>query len=142
MINIFRKNTIFILVLMGILNLSIAPSYAVFGLSKCEKVKKQVLANEVGESFYQAAFLPANGAKLSTFSYEDYLFYTEIWSGIVDWEVSMYSFESKYLGCFTPAQVMFIVKAKANWDADKALPTHGVTQAGFPSVTWGSIYNQ
>jgi hypothetical protein len=118
------------------------PSFAVFGLSKCEKVKKQVLANEVGESFYQAAFSPANGARLNAFSYEDFSFYTEIWSEIVDWELYMYSFDWKYLECFTPSQVAFIVKAKPNWEADKALPTHGVTKNGFPSVTWGSIYNQ
>lgn len=121
---------------------SVAPSQAIFGLSKCEKVKQQVLANERSESFYQAAYQPANGATFKGMSYPDYKYFTEIWSDLIQWEVQMYSYDSKNLTCFSASQQTFIGKVKPKWEALEAISQHGISGSNFPQVTWGSIYSQ
>lgn len=139
----FKFPTLTILILAVIFStIPILPSQAMFGLSKCEKVRKQILSMQVGESFLAAGYEPANGVSASIFSSDDANFYRGIWTDIVNWEVSMYKFETQNLKCFSTSQIIFINKAYPSWKS--WITTSGVVWnlSNFPQVSWDSIYNK
>lgn len=139
-----KRKFIAVFCLAGILMTSVMvnQSNAIFGLSKCEKVKKQVSDNEFRESFYQAAFEPANGVPFINFTFSDYDYFVGIWSDLVSWEVKMYQYDQSNSSCFTASQRKYIAKVLPLWMSANVSPTHGLSGSNFDSVTWGSIYKQ
>jgi hypothetical protein len=126
-----------------------APSHAIFGLSKCEKVKKQILAYEKIEKPLVKDWQNYAGDWILSYSGESQLKIQQRWINLVNLEVKMYSLEINNPKCFTNSQNMYIKNAYPVWKKSQSInkfdPTANNADNGngyYTSVSWDSIYNQ
>jgi hypothetical protein len=102
-----RKKLASAIVILGLLGssmASMAPANAIFGLSKCEKVKKQILSYEKQEKALAVKWAPANGRLHSDFSLSQNRYFFELHKSIVRLEVKMFTLEKNNPKCFTITQ--------------------------------------
>ena len=128
---------------------SIAPANAIFGLSKCEKVKKQVLAYESQEKALAQKWGPANGQLHSRFTLMQNQFFFSLHKSIVNLEVKMYTIEKNNPSCFTITQNEYINKVYPLWKEWESYYLNNPKYVYVPrmyqtwnKISWGSIYNQ
>ncbi len=134
---------------LAILLLSIGtPTYAIFGLSKCEKVEKQIREWE-REEIPLIQRWNFNAGKLAiSLSSSDRKSMSRTWQEIVDLEVKVYGLQRNNPKCFTITQRDYTRKGYASWKkwqmfnkfADEY--SMGTTNGRYIKIIWDSIYNQ
>ena len=137
------------IVVMGLLASSMAPASAIFGLSKCEKVKRQILSYEKQEKPLAQKWVPANGQLHARFTLAQNKTFFNLYKSIVKLEVKMYTLEKNNPKCFTITQNEYINKVYPYWkERDnyyKFNPTYVFNPRLIPiwsEISWDSIYNQ
>ena len=127
----------------------IAPASAVFGLSKCEKVKKQILAYEKTEKPLIADWQNYSGQWIWDYPQKSQLEIQKRWTNIVNLEVKMYSLEINNPKCFSNSQNIYIKDIYPKWkkqqQTNKFNPTGNNADNGkgyYIEISWDSIYNQ
>ena len=125
------------------------PAQAIFGLSACEKVKKQVLSLEKIEKPIIDKWNMKAGDNYSLWSVRMKQIFQQQWIELVNLEVKMYSLEMNNLKCFTNTQQIYIKKVYPAWkkeqDQNRFYPTNynGLNIYGnYKEIFWGSIYSQ
>jgi hypothetical protein len=96
---------------MGLLASSMAPATAVLGLSKCEKVKKQVLNYEKTEVSLNKAIKPFAGKSNMNFSITQNKSNYLVMKKFVAFEVTYLQYAYNNSQCFTRSQNEFIDQA-------------------------------
>lgn len=140
-----KKTLASALIVICLLGSSIAPASAVLGLSKCEKVKKQVLVYEVTWKRLAADFSPAMGKNGKYFPENTFNSYVTKMNKLLDHSVIMYRYERNNPKCFTITQNENI---NMNWSAINVgiiewnKIYYGAYYQSFPMVRFISIYNQ
>ena len=126
-----------------------APAHAIFGLSKCEQVKKQILAFEKIEKPLLADWQNYSGDWIWHYSQESQLKIQKRWTDIVNLEVKMYSLELNNPKCFTNSQNLYIKTVYPKWkkqqQTNRFYPTSNNSDNGagyYTGISWDSIYNQ
>ena len=144
-----RRKLASVIVVIGLLVTSMAPASAVFGLSKCEKVKKQVLAWQKIEKPMIQDWGNYSGNYFYKWESADALKIQKRFINIVNLEVKMYALEMNNPKCFTNTQNTYIKDAYKNWKSyqqkNKFYPNdnNGTDSSGvYISIKWDSIYNQ
>jgi len=110
-IRYLRKTLVSALVVMGLLASSMAPATAVLGLSKCEKVKKQVLNYEKTEVSLNKAIKPFAGKSNMNFSITQNKSNYLVMKKFVAFEVTYLQYAYNNSQCFTRSQNEFIDQA-------------------------------
>lgn len=134
-----------LIVLISGITLSPVPANAVFGLSKCEKVKAQVLAYEKTEKGFEAQYEPVNGKWSWFFSSAHSNDYWVLQKKIVDFEVNMFAYVRSNAQCFTTKQRAYANSVYYVW---KHLQTYLRAQPdwingfSFVPIVWDSIYSE
>ena len=144
-----RRKLTTALVVIGLLTSSVSPANAILGLSKCEKVKKQILAYENQEKVLAQKWVPANGQPHSRFTFAQNQIFFDLHRSIVKLEVKMYTLEKYNPKCFTITQNEYIKRVYPLWkdweNYYKFTPRY-VYQPRMLSywsdIAWDSIYNQ
>ena len=135
------------LIIMGLLASSMAPASAVFGLSKCEKVKKEIRGLEKTEKAkimsWNRNWAGKDAINLVTYHKQS----DQEWLYIVNIEVKMYSLERNNPKCFTITQNLYIKKYLPLWQDIKQRIAYGESTntdaiSLFVKLNWDSIYNQ
>jgi hypothetical protein len=103
-----------VILVMGLFATSMAPANAVFGLSKCERVKKQVLAHEATWKRLAADFAPAMDKNGQFFPESTFNSYVSKMNKSLNHGVVMYRFQRNNPKCFTITQNEQISR---NWTA-------------------------
>jgi hypothetical protein len=126
-----------------------SPSHAIFGLSTCEKVKKQILAYEKIEKPLVSDWQNYAGDWIWDYSPKSQLEIQKKWIKIVNLEVKMYSLEINNPKCFTNSQNIYIKSVYPKWkkqqQINKFYPNSNNADVGngyYSGVSWDSIYNQ
>ena len=99
------------LVVIGLLGSSMAPADAALGLSKCEKVKKQVLKYEKTEVSLKKTISPFAGKSNMIFSIAQNKSYYSTMKKFVAFEVTYLQYMYNNSKCFTRSQNEFIDQA-------------------------------
>lgn len=99
------------IVVIGLLGSSVTPANAVLGLSKCEKVKKQVLNYEKTEVSLNKAIKPFAGKSNMNFSITQNKSYYLMMKKFVAFEVTYLQYAYNNSECFTRSQNEFIDQA-------------------------------
>ena len=147
---VYMRRLIF-LINLALITTFLSPntSYAVFGLSKCDKVKKQILKYEKEEKPLVDGWNYHSGEFY--FEYSNYMQgeLQKYWIKVVNLEVKMYSLEKNNPKCFTNTQNDYINDVYPNWKShqsrNKFYPNsnNGVdTDNRYRKIAWDSIYNQ
>jgi hypothetical protein len=138
-----------VILVFCLLGSSLTPAQAIFGLSKCEKVKKQILAYEKTEKPMIADWQNYSGEWIWNYSQESQRKIQKRWTNIVNLEVKMYSLEINNPKCFTNSQNIYIKKVYPQWkkhqQTNKFYPTYNNADNGngyYTAISWDSIYNQ
>jgi hypothetical protein len=138
-----------VFVVIGLLGSSLTPANAIFGLSKCEKVKKQILAYEKIEKPLVKDWQNYAGDWIFSYSIESQLRIQQRWVNLVNLEVKIYALEINNPKCFTNSQKIYIKNVYPIWkkyqSINKFTPTANNANNGngyYTSVNWDSIYNQ
>jgi|LakMenEpi03Aug12_release.lakeMendotaPanAssembly.Ray.scaffolds.fasta_scaffold594403_3 hypothetical protein len=122
---------------------------AIFGLGKCDKVKKQILKYEKEEKPLVDGWNYHSGKYY--FEYSNYMQreLQKYWITLVNLEVKMYSLEKNNPKCFTNTQNDYINDVYPNWKShqsrNKFYPNNnnGVDADNrYTKIAWDSIYNQ
>ena len=103
------------IVVFGLLASSMTPASAVFGLSKCEKVKKQILAWQEIEKPMIKDWQNYAGDWIWSYPSESHRELQNRWKNIVNLEVKMYSLEINNPKCFTNSQNLYIKDVYPKW---------------------------
>jgi hypothetical protein len=126
-----------------------APSQAIFGLSTCEKVKKQILGFEKIEKPMVDDWQNYAGNRIWDYPSESQLTLQKRWTNIVNLEVKMYALELNNPKCFTNSQNIYIKDVYPKWKKDQMInrfnPTANNADNGagyYIRISWDSIYNQ
>ncbi len=126
-----------------------SPAHAIFGLSTCEKVKKQILAYEKIEKPLVKEWQNYAGDWIHSYSGESQLKIQQRWINLVNLEVKMYTLEINNPKCFTNSQNIYIKNVYPAWKKYQSInrfdPTANNADNGngyYISVSWDSIYNQ
>ena len=137
------------MLVLGLLGSSLTPAHAIFGLSKCEKVKKQILAYEKTEKPMIADWQNYSGEWIAAYSSKSQLEIQKRWTNIVNLEVKMYALETNNPKCFTNSQNIYIKNVYPNWKKqqqyNRFYPTSNNADGGtgyYTAISWDSIYNQ
>jgi hypothetical protein len=146
-----RKKLASAIVILGLLGssmASMAPANAIFGLSKCEKVKKQILSYEKQEKALAVKWAPANGRLHSDFSLSQNRYFFELHKSIVRLEVKMFTLEKNNPKCFTITQNELITETYPSWKKWETYYKNQSTYIYLPrmyqrwsNVIWESIYD-
>ena len=138
-----------ILALLGSSMASMAPANAILGLSKCEKVKKQILSYERQEKLLAQKWVPANGQLHSRFTLQQNKVFFNLHKSIVKLEVKMYTLEKNNPKCFTITQNEYIKKVYPLWKEWETYYRFNPNYVYQPrmfnvwsEIAWDSIYNQ
>jgi len=135
------------IVALGLLASSMAPASAVLGLSKCEKVKKEIRALERTEKAkimsWNRNWAGKDAVNLVSYRKQS----DQEWLYIVNIEVKMYSLERNNPKCFTITQNLYIKKNLPLWQDIKQRIAYGESTntngfGVFANLNWDSIYNQ
>ena len=144
-----KRLLVAVVVMMGLLTTSLTPANAILGLSKCEKVKKQILAYEKIEKPLVKDWQNYAGDWIFDYSRESQLKIQQRWINLVNLEVKMYTLEINNPKCFTNSQNIYINDAYLDWKKSQSInkfnPTANNADNGngyYISVNWDSIYNQ
>jgi hypothetical protein len=136
-------------IVIGLFASSMAPANALFGLSTCEKVKKQILAFEKTEKPMIAEWGNYAGDWIWDYSQKSQLEIQKKWIKIVNLEVKMYSLEINHPKCFTNSQNIYIKSIYPKWkkhqQTNKFYPNSNNADSGngyYIGISWDSIYNQ
>jgi len=137
------------LLVIGLLASTMAPASALFGLSNCEKVKKQILAYEKIEKPMVDSWNMKAGDYPYMWSQKAQLSFSRKWVDLVEIEMKMYTLEMNNLKCFTTTQKMYIKENYSAWKDLKNIikfytyPSYGINSEGkYSYISWDSIYNQ
>ena len=134
-------------VVIGLLVASMTPASAAFGLSKCEKVKKEIRALEKIEKAkilsWNKNWAGKDAVNLVSYRKQS----DQEWLYIVNMEVKMYSLERNNPKCFTITQNLYIEKYLPLWQDIKQRIAYGESTntngfGVFAKLIWNSIYNQ
>ena len=134
-------------VVIGLLVASMTPASAAFGLSKCEKVKKEIRALEKIEKAkilsWNKNWAGKDAVNLVSYRKQS----DQEWLYIVNMEVKMYSLERNNPKCFTITQNLYIEKYLPLWQDIKQRIAYGESTntngfGVFAKLNWNSIYNQ
>jgi hypothetical protein len=143
-----RKKLTSALIVVGLLASSMAPASAVFGLSKCEKVKKQILNYEKQERVLAVRWAPANGQLHNNFTLSQNRNFFNLHKSIVNLEVKIFTLEKNNPKCFTITQNEFITKVYPYWkeweNYYKFNRTYIYNERMYnvwSDISWGSIYD-
>jgi hypothetical protein len=141
-----RIITAFLPILLVVSNFS--PSHAIFGLSKCEKVEKQIRAWEQ-EEIEMIKRWNLNAKRLFGIpSSSERSTMASNWRTLVDLEVKMYGLQRNNSKCFTTTQKIHSRKGYKYWKQwqmfNMTAPDHllGTSRGRYIEVIWNSIYNQ
>ena len=135
------------IVVIGLLVASMTPASAVFGLSKCEKVKKEIRALEKIEKAkilsWNRNWAGKDAVNLVSYRKQS----DQEWLYIVNMEVKLYSLERNNPKCFTITQNLYIEKYLPLWQDIKQRIAYGESTntngfGVFAKLNWDSIYNQ
>jgi hypothetical protein len=144
-----RRTITSAILVIGLLGSSLTPAQAIFGLSKCEKVKKQVLAWQKVEKPMIKDWQNYSGDWIAAYEGKSQLELQKKWINIVNLEVKMYSLEINNSKCFTNSQNIYIKDTYPNWKKhqqnNKFYPTYNNADDGrgyYLAISWDSIYNQ
>ena len=132
-----------------LLGSSTTSANAVFGLSKCEKVKNQILKYErIERPLINEWNRYANKRYTSFSNYKNNMIQKE-WIELVNLEVKMYGLELNNLKCFSTTQGIVIKKNYSIWKSNQQLNKfcpdqwNGLRDPFFyKEIFWDSIYNQ
>ena len=144
----FYRTKIILLASILLVSVTYSPAYAVLGLSKCEKVKKQIISYEGEEKPLIAKWNVYSGKYHSQLSDYQNAANQKSWIKIVDLEVKMYGLEMNNLKCFTPTQQIYIKKQYPLWKAEQSLNRfypndfNGAKNYRYSEIYWDSIYDQ
>jgi len=124
---------------------SSASAQAATAAPNCQEVKAQVMASEAKEKDFAAQYAPVNGVWSWFFSAAHLNDYWLLQKKIVDYEVTMFSYDLKNLSCFTPKQQEYAKVVYKEWkDLQvflKAQPDW-ITGFSFTPIVWDSIYDK
>ena len=124
------------------------PSNALFGLSKCEKVKKEILTKQVLEKKYVKDWNEYAGKYSIQFPWHVNAQIQKDWIRLVNLEVKMYSLAKNNPKCFSITQNEYAKKYYNYWKneqmTNKFYPNsyNGEKDYGYLKINWDSIYNQ
>ena len=126
-----------------------SPANAIFGLSTCEKVKKQILKYEKIDKPLAKKWEPYQGLLVWNVSQPELDQLLKNWKTLVDLEVKMYGLEINNLKCFTNTQSIYIKRVYPIWKAEQLKIRFNPNNYNFASkagvitsISWDSIYNQ
>ena len=127
---------------------SITPASAVFGLSTCEKVKKQILGYQKEEKVLSKKWEPANDKPHSDFSLSQNRYFFELHKSIVALEIKLFTLEKNNPKCFTITQNELITEVYPYWKKWETYYKNQRTYVYMPrmyqrwdNISWGSIYD-
>lgn len=137
------------ILVIGLLAPSMAPANAIFGLSKCEKIKKQILAFEKQEKPIIDKWNLKAGDPTHLWSPNKRAIFQIQWIELVNLEVKMYALEMNNLNCFSSTQRIYIKDTYPYWKEQQQINkwyprnNNGLTSNGtYKTISWDSIYNQ
>lgn len=131
--------------LLATLTFSPAPAQAASIAADCSKVKAQVLANEAKEKPFAAQYAPVNGMWSWFFSSAHLNEYWILQKKIVDYELSIFTYDLNHLTCFTPKQQAYAKVVYKQWkDVQSFVNSQPDWIAGFnfTPIVWDSIYDK
>jgi hypothetical protein len=144
-----KRLLVAVVVMMGLLATSLTPANAILGLSKCEKVKKQILAYEKIEKPLVKDWQNYAGDWIWSYSTDSQLKIQQRWTNLVNLEVKMYTLEINNPKCFTNSQNIYIKNVYPEWKKSQSInkfyPNANNADNGkgyYTTVSWDSIYNQ
>ena len=144
-----KKSILSALTVLILLESSLTPANAVFGLSACEKIKKQILSYEKSEKPLIKDWQNYVGVWILNYPSDSRLELQKRFVNIVNIEVKMYSLEINNPKCFTNSKNIYIKKYYPKWkkhqQINKAYPYADNADDGkgyFMPIIWDSIYNQ
>jgi len=111
----------------------------------CSKVKAQVLAYEAQEKPLAAQYAPVNGKWSWFFSSAHLNDYWQLQKKIVDYELTMFTYDLNHLPCFTLKQQAHAKVVYKQWkDVQSFVNSQPDWIAGFSftPVVWDSIYDK
>lgn len=131
--------------LLSTLALSPFPAQAASVSANCKDVKAQVLAYEAKEKDFAAQYAPVNGMWSWFFSSAHRNDYWMLQKKIVDFEVSMFTYNLNHLPCFTVKQQAYAKVVYKEWkDLQDFLSGQPdwITGFSFTPIVWDSIYDK
>lgn len=111
----------------------------------CSKVKAQVLAYEAKEKPFAAQYAPVNGKWSWFFSSAHLNDYWQLQKKIVDYELTMFTYDLNHLPCFTLKQQAYAKVVYKQWkDVESFVNSQPDWIAGFnfTPIVWDSIYDK
>lgn len=135
--------SIVLAIMISTLSFSVTPANAVFGLSKCEKVRAQVKAFEKQEKIFAKQYEPVNGIWSWFFTGAHLNKYWNLQKEIVDFEVAMFAYDLKNLTCFTVRQQKYAQTEYEEWRGFQKFIKNTpdwITGFAFIPIEWDSIY--
>lgn len=113
--------------------------------ANCQKVKAQVMTYEAKEKDFADQYAPVNGMWSWFFSSAHLNDYWLLQKKIVDYEVTMFTYDLNHLSCFTLKQQEYAKVVYKEWkDLQGFLKAQPDWIAGFSftPIVWDSIYDK
>jgi len=113
--------------------------------ANCQKVKAQVVAYEAKEKDFAAQYAPVNGMWSWFFSSAHRNDYWLLQKKIVDYEVTMFSYDLDNLSCFTLKQQEYAKVVYKEWKDLQVFLTgqpDWIAGFSFTPIVWDSIYDK
>ena len=144
-----KKRILLAFTVLILLGSSSTHANAIFGLSKCEKTKNQIVKYEKIERPLVKEWGTYGGKRAWNFTdYRNELRQKE-WVQLVNLEVKMFGLALNNIDCFSETQKRFISQEYPLWKnhqaTNRAFPnqTNGINRNGiYRVVVWESIYDQ
>jgi hypothetical protein len=111
----------------------------------CKNVKKQVLSYESKEKDFAAQYAPVNGMWSWFFSSAHRNDYWLLQKKIVDFEVTMFTYDLNHISCFTVKQQAYAKVVYKEWKDLQTFLTgqpDWITGFSFTPIVWDSIYDK
>lgn len=141
-LSVFGLTLIFLLASVAVLPIS---AQAASVSANCQKVKAQVMAYEAKEKVFANQYAPVNGMWSWFFSSAHLNDYWLLQKKIVDYEVTMFTYDLNHLSCFTVKQQEYAKVVYKEWkDLQEFLKAQPDWIAGFSftPIVWDSIYDK
>lgn len=141
-LSVFGLAITFLLVSVAI---SPTPAQAASVSANCQKVKAQVLAYEAKEKEFATEYAPVNGMWSWFFSSAHLNEYWILQKKIVDFELTMFTYDLNHLSCFTLKQQAYAKVVYKEWkDLQNFVNSQPDWIAGFnfTPIVWDSIYDK
>lgn len=135
--------TLTLLLLSFILNPVSAQAASVS--ADCKNVKTQVMAYEAKEKDFAVQYAPVNGMWSWFFSSAHRNDYWLLQKKIVNFEVTMFTYDLNHISCFTPKQQAYAKFVYKEWKDLQTFLTgqpDWITGFSFTPIVWDSIYDK